>query len=298
MIKPQPLKKGDTVAIVSPAAALREPMIVQKAEQTLQAMGLNTVTAPHCLTHNGYYAGTTAERAEDIISMITDESVKAILCSYGGFGCVHIVKQFAETIEKNPKWIIGMSDCSVLLAACASKGIMSLHSPQCRELAEHPNGNATKALLNILFGEETTYSLPPHPLNISGEANGTLIGGNLSVLCSLLRTPYDIFTQGTILFIEDINEPVYRIERMMYNLKLAGVLENIKGLIVGRFTGTKELPGFGGTPNEIIHRLIADCNIPVCFDFPVGHSDENMPLIVGAEAEFNVSDEGCRIRFL
>ncbi len=298
MIKPQPLKEGDTVAIVSPAGALREPAIVQTAALTLQAMGFNTVIAPHCQTRRGYYAGTTAERAEDLLSMIADESVKAILCSYGGYGCVHIAEQFAEEIEKHPKWIIGMSDCSVLLAACASKGIMSVHAPQCNHLGKHPYSESVKQLRNILFGNNVRYEIPPHAQNICGTAVGQLVGGNLSVLCSLLRTPYDIFTPETILFIEDINEPVYRIERMMYNLKLAGILDNIKGLIVGSFSGTKEHTDFGGTLYELINRLVADCHIPVCFNFPVGHTDDNMPLIVGAEAEFNVNHGGCTIRFL
>ena len=292
MQKPQSLKNGDTVAIVSPAGAVRDPSIIEGACRTLHSWGLNTTVAPNTLLRDGYYAGSATVRRDNLLSLINDNNIKAILCSYGGYGCVHIVDAVADAIAGNPKWIIGMSDCSVLHAACLSKGIMSLHAPQCRHLSESPQSEAALHLRDILFGGTAHYSTVPHPLNICGTAHGRIAGGNLSVLHSLISTPYDVFQKGTILLIEDINEPVYRIERMLYTLKLSGALQHLSALIVGQITDTKEHTGFGGTLYGIIHSLVKDCNIPVCFDFPVGHCERNFPIIEGADATLAITPEG------
>lgn len=295
MQKPQSLRSGDTVAIVSPAGAVRDTSIIEGACRTLHSWGLSTTVAPNTLLRNGYYAGSATERRDSLLSLINDDNIKAILCSYGGYGCVHIVDAVADAIARNPKWIMGMSDCSVLHAACLSKGIMSLHSPQCHHLSESPQSEAALHLRDILFGGTAHYSTEPHPLNICGTAHARIAGGNLSVLHSLIGTPYDIFRKGTILFIEDINEPVYRIERMLYTLKLSGALQSLSALIVGQFTGTKEHTGFGGTLYELIHSLVKDCNIPVCFDFPAGHCERNLPIIEGADATLTITPEGVSL---
>ena len=227
MQKPQSLKNGDTVAIVSPAGAVRDTSIIEGACRTLHSWGLNTTVAPNTLLRDGYYAGSATVRRDSLLSLINDNNIKAILCSYGGYGCIHIADTVADAIAENPKWIMGMSDCSVLHAACLSKGIMSLHSPQCRHLSESPQSEAALHLRDILFGGKAHYSTEPHPLNICGTAHGRIAGGNLSVLHSLISTPYDIFSKGTILFIEDINEPVYRIERMLYITQTIGFGERI-----------------------------------------------------------------------
>ena len=292
MQKPQSLKNGDTVAIVSPAGAVRDPSIIEGACHTLHSWGLNTTVAPNTLLRDGYYAGSATVRCDSLLSLINDNNIKAILCSYGGYGCVHIVDAVADAIAGNPKWIIGMSDCSVLHAACLSRGIMSLHSPQCRHLSESPQSEAALHLRDILFGGTAHYSTVPHTLNICGTAHARIAGGNLSVLHSLISTPYDVFQKGTILFIEDINEPAYRIERMLYTLKLSGALQRLSALIVGQFTDTKEHTGFGGTLYGIIHSLVKDCNIPVCFDFPVGHCERNFPIIEGADTTLAITPEG------
>ncbi|MBR5476632.1 MAG: LD-carboxypeptidase [Bacteroidaceae bacterium] len=296
MLRPQPLAAGDTVAIVSPAGAIKEHSIVEGAAATLRRWGLNPIISQHCLDCSGYYAGSVQERTDDLTSILADNNVKAILCAYGGYGCVHILQAVAPFIEKHPKWIIGMSDCSALHAVCVSKDIMSLHAPQCRHLSEFPDDDASTALRNILFGEDVSYCTATHPLNIKGEGEGTLVGGNLSVLCSLMRTPYDIFAPGRILFIEDVNEPLYRIERMLYNLKLAGIFDTLAGIIVGEFAQTKECPSMGGTLYEIIHNIVKEYNIPVCFGFPVGHCKENMPIIEGSYATLKVDDSGVTLK--
>lgn len=297
MLKPQSLKRGDTIAIASPAGAVSDQSIVEGAAATLRSWGLNVIIAPHCLSREGYYAGSIEERTNDFLSLIADDNIKAILCSYGGYGCLHIIDALAQAIKENPKWIIGMSDCSVLHAACLAKGVMSLHAPQCRHLSENHNDESTQYMRKVLFGESVEYTIDPHPYNIEGTAHGRIVGGNLSVLHALMRTPYDIFRPDTILFIEDINEPLYRIERMLYSLKLSGVLHNIAALIVGQFEGTKEATAFGGSPYDIIHSLTKDCNIPVCYGFPVGHCKRNFPIVEGCKGELLVNGNNTILTF-
>ena len=297
MIKPQPLVKGDKVAIISPAGALQNPQILDAAAERLAAWGLQVVVAPHAATRDGYFAGSGEERAADIIAMLRDESVKAILCSYGGYGCVHLLPHICEEIARNPKWLIGMSDCSALLAACASSGIMSLHGVQCRHLAQRGESKSSEFLRKTLFGWQPHYSIEAHPLNREGSAEGTLVGGNLSVLSALISTPYDILKPGNILFIEDINEPLYKIERMLYTLKLSGVLASLKGLVVGSFEGCKANSDFGGSVYEIIRRMVEEYDYPVCFGFPAGHGEECYPLIEGATVSLQTKTEGVEIAF-
>ena len=297
MITPAPLKKGDTIAIASPAGALREPAIVEQAALELRLRGYKVVLAPHCLGRNGYYSGTPEERLGDFAALLADNTVKAILCSYGGYGCVHLIEELAPLIARHPKWIIGMSDCSALHAACIKSGVQSLHAPQCRHIATLPHHPATEALFGILAGEKPHYKTAPHPLDIQGVTRGRLTGGNLSVLAGLAGSPYDIFAAGGIIFLEDTGELPYRIERLVYQLKLSGTLARVKGIIVGEFNGVKEHTGFGGTTRELIHNIVKECGVPVCFGFPVGHCDNNFPLIEGAEVELRVTPAGTELLF-
>lgn len=271
---------------------MRDTSIVDGAIKTLEGWGLETVVAPHALTREGYYSGTAEERIKDIAECLRDDSVKAILCSYGGYGCIHLAEQFSELIKEHPKWVIGMSDCSVLHAACLAQGVMSIHSPQCRHLAQMPGSDPAKMLRDILFGKKPVYNVPHNSLDKPGRATGTLAGGNLSVITALAGTRYDMFREGTILFIEETGEQPYRIERLMYQLELSGALSRIKGLIAGHFTGVKDNGGFGGTAHELIERIAKRYSIPACFGFPVGHCDENFPLIEGATVTLTVNEDG------
>lgn len=297
MITPEPLKKGDTIAIASPAGAMREPAIVEQAAEVLRERGFSVVLAPHSLTRHGYYSGTRKERADDFATLLADDNIKAILCSYGGYGCVHLLEEVSPLLARHPKWIIGMSDCSALHAACVANGVLSLHAPQCRHIATLPHHPATEQLFKILGGEKPHYKTPPHPLDLQGTTHGTLAGGNLSVLAALAGSPYDIFSEGRIIFIEDTGELPYRVERVMYQLKLSGALAKIRGLIVGQFNGVKEHAGFGGTTQELLHNIIKDYGVPTCFGFPVGHCDDNYPLIEGAEVSLTVTDKGTELQF-
>jgi muramoyltetrapeptide carboxypeptidase len=297
MIRPQPLRCGDCVAIVSPAGALQQPEILHAAADRLAAWGLKPVIAPHAAACDGYFAGSIEERAADFLAMLRDDCVKAILCSYGGYGCVHLLPNIYNEVARYPKWIMGMSDCSALLAACVSSGIQSLHSVQCRHLAEKGCDESSEYLRKTLFGWLPFYSVNAHPLNRQGCAKGCIVGGNLSVLSGLIGTPYDILKPERILFIEDINEPLYKIERMLYMLKLSGVLGSLKALVVGRFYGCRENKDFGGTVCELIRRMVEEYDYPVCFDFPVGHGGECYPLIEGATANLEINAEGVEISF-
>ena len=296
MKAPAPLKKGDTVAILSPAGALRDTAIVDATANLLKKWELKVVIMPHTLTKKGYYSGTAEERMDDLTKALTDNDIKAVLCSYGGYGCVHLLRDFATLIKEYPKWVIGMSDCSALHAVCLSQGVMSIHSSQCNYLSKFPDSFPADMLRDILFGKKPTYRHTPHKLDIQGRACGRLAGGNLSVLTALIGSEYDIFKENIILFIEDTGEQPYRIERMIYQLELSGILSRIKGIIVGQFTGAKENPEFE-EPYKIIYNIVKRYDIPVCFDFPTGHCNENIPLIEGAECLLTVAEDKTTLDF-
>ena len=197
----------------------------------------------------------------------------------------------ADDIAENAKWLIGFSDISALHAAMVASGVASIHASMAKHLTQFGVDNeATQALFNILQGKLPTYQTPSHPFNKPGTATGTLTGGNMAVLCGLLDTEFDLLSRGDILFIEDVGEEVYKIERMLYNLRLSGVLPMIKGLIVGRFTDYRNPDGNGDSMEQMVKRMVEPYDIPVAFDFPVGHVDENMPLIEGAQVTLTVAD--------
>lgn len=297
MTQPPFLIPGDGLAIVSPASIIN-PDYVKGAVERLTSWQVGVSVSLHCLGESGVYSGTVDERTDDFRSALYTPEVKAILCSRGGYGTVHLLDRLADDVARNPKWIIGFSDISALHALCVSRGIMSLHAPMCKHLTAEPaDDRCTQYLRQILFGQIPEYHEKPHPLNRQGEGRGMLVGGNLAVLCGLIGTPYDIFRPGLVLFIEDIAEAPYKIERMLYQLKLAGRLASLSGLIVGRFTEYTENEGLGGTLYELIYRLVEEYDYPVCFDFPVGHVSDNLPLIEGAEVLFSVNKESVDLAF-
>lgn len=297
IIRPPFLTPGDGVAIVAPASMINSAYVKGAAER-LASWQLGVVVSPHCLGESGVYSGTIDERLDDFRKALYDPGVKAVLCSRGGYGAVHLLDRLADDVARNPKWIIGFSDISALHALCVSRGMMSLHAPMCKHLCEEPaDDRCTQYLRQILFGEIPEYCEKPHPMNRRGKAQGTLVGGNMAVLCGLIGTPYDIFRPGSVLFIEDIAEPPYKIERMLYQLKLSGRLASLSGLIVGRFTEYTENEGLGGTLYELIGLLVEEYDYPVCFDFPVGHVADNLPLIEGAEVDFSVESQAVKLSF-
>lgn len=291
IIFPSPLTKGDKIAIISPASHIL-PDYVDGACNAITQMGFQPVVSNHCKGQCGGYSGTIEQRLADFLEALHNPEVKAILCSRGGYGVVHLLEYLsADDIAENAKWLIGFSDISALHAAMVASGVVSIHASMAKHLTQFGVDNeATVALFNILQGNLPTYQTPSHAFNKPGTASGTLTGGNMAVLCGLLDTDFDLLSRGDILFIEDVGEEVYKIERMLYNLRLSGVLPMIKGLIVGRFTDYRNPDGNGDSMEQMVKRMVEPYDIPVAFDFPVGHVDENMPLIEGAQVTLTVAD--------
>lgn len=291
IIFPSPLTKGDKIAIISPASHIL-PDYVDGACNAITQMGFQPVVSNHCKGQCGGYSGTIEQRLADFLEALHNPEVKAILCSRGGYGVVHLLEYLsADDIAENAKWLIGFSDISALHAAMVASGVASIHASMAKHLTQFGvDDEATVALFNILQGKLPTYQTPSHAFNKPGTASGTLTGGNMAVLCGLLDTDFDLLSRGDILFIEDVGEEVYKIERMLYNLRLSGVLSMIKGLIVGRFTDYRNPDGNGDSMEQMVKRMVEPYDIPVAFDFPVGHVDENMPLIEGAQVTLTVAD--------
>lgn len=298
MIIPQPLQPGDTIALISPSSKVKAAYIDSAAQQ-LRSWGYRVVTGKYAYGSYGNFAGTVEERLADLREALFNPEVKAILCTRGGYGAVHLLNQITpQEIRDNAKWIIGFSDISALHAAWVRAGVASLHAPMCKHLTEEcAEQESTRYLHGILNGMMPAYRVAPHEYNRCGEAHARIVGGNLAVLCGLLRTPYDIFAEDTILFIEDIAERTYKVERMLYNLELAGVLPRLAGLVVGQFTEFDEDPGMCATMYEMIASRVAPYNYPVSFGFPIGHVSENHPIIEGAEVTLSVTPEGTSLIF-
>lgn len=299
-ITPPYLQPGDTIGIVAPARYITQEEL-KPAIRFLTSHGFLVKTAPHLFSKHYQFAGTDGERAQDIMEMIEDQSVKAILCARGGYGTVRILDLLnLRKLQQNPKWIIGYSDITALHCLISGWfGIETLHATMPINFPNTVQGNeSTNALINALKGESLTYELKPHPFNQEGTASGVLIGGNLSILSTLSGTTSDVSYSGRILFIEDVDEYLYHIDRMMMQLKRSGKLKAIAGLIVGHFTEMKDntIP-FGSDAYEIIYSAVKDYRIPVCFGFPSGHTEPNLPLIIGRAVDLKVTDEGAKIEF-
>lgn len=294
IIFPASLAKGDTIAIVSPAGPIDRELI-DKAAAVLRAEGFVPVVYPHAYGRHGYFSGTHDERYADLEAALLDPSVKAILCSRGGYGVIHNMGRLAELpLRENPKWIIGYSDISALHALMRSAGIASIHASMAKQIMLGPDDVDNAALLGILRGEFPTYHWPASQYNRRGTVTAPLIGGNLAVLADLINTPWNVFEPGTILFIEDIAEPVYKVERIVYQLKYSGILERLGGLIIGQFTDYKP-DGVHKSMEAMIYEIVKDYDFPMAFGVPVGHVDHNVPLVESSTATLTVTPDGTTL---
>lgn len=295
VIIPPPLEKGDKIVILSPSGATNHENVARTAE-LLRELGYRVEVSPHALGREGTYSGSYADRISDLEDALTDPGVKAILCSRGGYGAVHLLETLdSMPLRDNPKWVIGFSDISCLHALMSRHGIASIHAPMTKHIAaNNAEDSDTQALLGMLRGERQQYHFPTHGFNRTGVVTGTLVGGNMAVLSGLMGTPFDIYGRGDILFIEDVSEPVYKVERMMYQLELAGVFRRIRGLIVGRFTNYSA-DADSESMEEMIHRIVRPYSFPVAFEAPVGHVDHNLPLMESGKVTLEVTPMGVTI---
>lgn len=287
---PRPLRQGDKIAILSPASIIN-PDYVDGACGWITAHGYVPVVEPHALGKHGSYSGTAGERLFDLDAALADPDVRVILCSRGGYGAVHLLQDFpVDRWLDDPRWLVGFSDISALHALMQSKEIASLHASMAKQLAKGGENPLNQRLFSILRGEMPSYHFDPDPRNRRGVATGRLAGGNLAVLGGLIGTPYDLLRPDTLLFIEDIAEPVYKVERILYQLRLRGVLQRLRGLIVGRFTEYHPDANYRDM-EDMIAEMTAPYTYPVAFNIPVGHIDDNIPLIEGATATLTVTPD-------
>jgi muramoyltetrapeptide carboxypeptidase len=294
MTTPPYLKKGDKIAIVSPARKITREE-VEPAMKMFRAWGLEVVEGEHLYASFNQFAGSDEQRQADMQQMLDDDSIRAIVSSRGGYGTVRIIDRldFSRFVQ-NPKWIVGFSDVTVLHSHIHRHfNIETLHAIMPVNFRDRCESNPSlNSMRKALFGKEISYKYPAEPYFRKGSCKGPLVGGNLSILYSLTNTNSDIDTNGKILFIEDLDEYLYHIDRMMMNLRRSGKLDGLAGLIVGAMMKMhdNEIP-FDKTAIEIIASAVEDYPYPVCFNFPAGHVDDNRALILGREVRLEVSDE-------
>ncbi len=299
MIIPPYLKKGDTIGIVAPSGKI-DYNIIKKASQRLKDNGFNVRLAKHVKGNYYNFSANDSNRLSDLQQMLDAPDINAIICTRGGYGMIRIVDNLDFSgIQKFPKWVVGFSDITILHSALNKNKIASIHGPMLKTFLDYTStGACIDVLLAALQGEELQYAINSHIYNIQGTAKGTLIGGNLSTLYSLRSTPYDFNPKGKILFIEDLSEYLYHLDRMMHNLKIGNVLSNLSGLIIGQFTEMKDNKNpFGYGVDEIIYNLIKDYNYPVAFNFPTGHIPNNYPLILGSNITLNINKNDVILDF-
>ncbi len=291
MIQPKNLKKGDKVGIVSTARKISQQEL-EPAILLLESWGLKVELGPHLFFESHQFAGTDEQRLADLQNFMDDSDIKAILCARGGYGTVRIIDELNFLAFQNqPKWIAGYSDVTVLLNTLYNKGFESLHSSMPISFPTNTE-DALNSLKKALFGESLDYKIPSHPLNRSGKAQGRLNGGNLSMLYSQTGSPSALKLNNDILFIEDLDEYLYHIDRMLRNLKRNGYFNSINGLIVGGMSDMNDnsIP-FGSNAEEIIREIVEPYNFPVAFGFPAGHLDNNCTLVFGRPSRLDVSSE-------
>ena len=299
IIAPPFLVPGDRVALVSPS--YHTPMAnVEGAAAVLRDWGFEPVVGAHVGRRwRGSYAGSPAERLADLRAALEDPSVKAILCNRGGYGTIRFVDMLPpEELAAHPKWLVGFSDITTLCGLEARAGVMSVHGPMGKFLAKNRGAGKSAGLLRgLLTGTVPQYALPAHPLSRPGAATAPLVGGNLSTFVPLLGTRADA-TAGReiLLFIEEIEEDYRHIDRLINTLRLHGVFDRCRGVILGQFTGCEANLGYGSA-EELVCSYLSDYDIPVCCGFPAGHEAENWPLLIGARSTLTVTEAGATLTF-
>ena len=297
MIHPPFLREDDKIALISAAGIVNRESI-GKARLLLETEGFAVEVGPHAFDTHNLFAGTDSERASDMQRALDDPEVKAIFFTRGGYGSIRTLMLLDWSgFLRSPKWLVGFSDITVFHACLSTMKVASVHGVMPSFFFEDGERSGSfDQLLDLLRGKSLKYQIPHNPLNLTGSCSGQLVGGNLSLLISLRGTPLGQPFDGKVLFIEDISEYDYHIDRMMMNLKFSGALSNLAGMIVGYFTDTKsgDTP-FGTDAYGIIRDAVEGYGYPVAFGFPAGHETPNYPLLMGSEISMDMSAESVLI---
>ena len=302
LIKPKNLKIGDTISIIAPSGVLKDyDEYMYKSISLMESWGLNVVLGSNIYDSYGHFSSSDANRQKDFQNAIDDNKIKAIWCARGGYGAMRIIDKINyDNLLKHPKWVIGYSDITAIHNDIHNLGVESLHGIMSKSLEDiSVDDESIKKLKDIIFGKgELHYVIESNKYNITGEASGKLVGGNLTLLQSLLESKSSIDTTNKIIFIEEVGEYLYHIDRMLHSLKRADYFSKCSGLIVGDFTDIrKNETKFGKNLYEIINEIVKEYNFPVIYGFPAGHGQKNLPLIFGRNVEINVSKNKSEIRF-
>ncbi|MEO0507752.1 MAG: LD-carboxypeptidase [Bacteroidota bacterium] len=304
-VRPNSLKAGDTVAIVAPAGILKNRQAsIQEATVVFSSWGLHVVLGKHLYAKDNHFAGTDEQRAEDFQKAMDDTSVKAIWCARGGYGTMRILDMLDySNFKKNPKWIVGFSDITAIHGKLHQLCIQSVHGMmptgvEGQKMQSESTIKNLESLKKVLFGEALKYQVPSSFYNRMGKASGQLIGGNLSLLQACLQSDATLDTKDKILFIEEIGEYRYSIDRMLFSLKRAGYFKQLKGLIIGDISRIKvNTTPFGKSNEEIVLNVVKEYDFPVLFDFPAGHEKDNRALILGREVTLEVGEKESTLTF-
>jgi len=299
MIKQAPyLKKGDKIALVCPAKKL--PKSIDHAIAILEDWGLEVVIGKSLYASHHQFAGTDSLRAADIQHFLDDPNIKAIIAGRGGYGTLRIIDELDfNTFKQHPKWIAGFSDITILLSHIIAETQLQCIHGQMPYTFDEATPESLTSLRKSLFGEKQSYSYKSAFKNKSGAASGILIGGNLTLLCAVQGSVSEMDYQDKILFLEDVGEQEYAIDRMLRMLKRAGKLKGLKGLIIGAFNEINEekIP-FGQTADEVIWDIVKEYDYPVCFNFPTGHIDNNLSMVLGATVSLEVENNNVQFKYL
>jgi muramoyltetrapeptide carboxypeptidase len=301
LIQPDYLKSGDTISIVAPSGVLNNfDNKITKAINIFESWGLNVVLGKHIYDKNGHFAGTDKNRERDFQKALDNKNIKAIWCARGGYGAVRIIDKLNfDSYLKNPKWIIGFSDITIIHSKLNLFNSESIHAMMITGLEDtDQNNNSLSKLKNVLFGNNLSYSIAPNKNNKAGKSEGIIVGGNLTLIQSTIGSKTELKTKDKILFIEEIGEYAYHIDRMLYSLKRAGYFDNCQGLIVGQISDIKKnTTDFGMSINELILDVLDECDFPILFDFPAGHEKTNYPIILGRKIILDVSKSESKVTF-
>ena len=292
--RPNPLEKGDTVGLLALACKVDFEILKPAIEWMENVWGLKVILGESLTSEYHQFAGTDEVRANDFQLMLDNPEIKAIFSARGGYGSSRLLDNIDfSAFQKSPKWVIGFSDITAVHCHIHTLNIESLHATMPKLFLQEGGEKSLESLRKILFGKSLSYQILPHEMNRLGVGEGQIIGGNLALLSHIISSKSDINYDNKILFLEDVNEYLYNIDRMMIQLKRSGKLQNLAGLIVGSFSDCQDnqVP-FGKTANEIIEEAILDYNFPVCYNFPVGHEVENWAIPCGRAVVLKVGSDG------